>query len=757
MKINLKSVMFYAAYAAVLVFLNKAAQGAPLSFGLCFAMLICGANALVAPALLALSSAVNLNLWLSLCYLFAAAFMSAVTLIYRKTGRKIKYEGIVYLLISFAPYIAFAPCRLNFDFINITNEYIIKGIAAGVSMIFAYFCLKSVYAAVYRLCRCRLREDELISIALLFAISGIGLLNLCNAPFYTCVAAAIIVFSVRLFRSPAAIIVSLVVSVPPAAINLNATPIAAYVAVCTVTLLFCNLPRFAPPLVAGALSAGYMYVNGDFNTNLTFVVLHSVALCVLVAIPAIAPDANYKLLYNKLSLKENLPNTAVERCKRQTSEKLFRISEVFREIECAFGSLDANVNEAGVRRHMVAELKNKICTRCERAERCKNSSVYLGFKKLVDSGCAKGKVNLIDLPSEVTVNCSKPSEIIKDVNILLGEYRRFMLEAENARSGRALLAEQAKGVAEVMKSCAVDLSRRHAPFGESHKTIIKKLSSMGISCPEIYISDDDCPEISAVISGNADYKLAAKVISDVAGRKYILKDKINFGAELNCLIFTAPPKFDAAFGMAYAVKSGEQVSGDTHSVIRINERAFLMALSDGMGSGEYAQKVSSTAISLIEAFYRAEMPERTVLNTINKLLAFNRDERFACIDIAAINLDSGSANFVKIGSPAGIIMREGEIKVLESQSLPLGILDNLKPTVCTESLSSGDIVVFMSDGITSSFSSAPELYEFLQTLSPLNPQNLADNILNEAILKNNGAVLDDMTVLCTRIFTTADK
>ena len=109
------------------------------------------------------------------------------------------------------------------------------------------------------------------------------------------------------------------------------------------------------------------------------------------------------------------------------------------------------------------------------------------------------------------------------------------------------------------------------------------------------------------------------------------------------------------------------------------------------------------------------------------------------------------ADFVKIGSPAGIIMREGEIKVLESQSLPLGILDNLRPTVCTEQLRSGDIVVFMSDGITSAFSSATELYEFLQELKPLNPQNLADKILAGAKSRVR-TVNDDMTVLCTRIY-----
>ena len=89
--------------------------------------------------------------------------------------------------------------------------------------------------------------------------------------------------------------------------------------------------------------------------------------------------------------------------------------------------------------------------------------------------------------------------------------------------------------------------------------------------------------------------------------------------------------------------------------------------------------------------------------------------------------------------------------MLESQSLPLGILDSLRPTVCTEQLKNGDIVVFMSDGITSAFSSATELYEFLQQLKPLNPQNLADTILDGAKSRVN-SVSDDMTVLCTRIF-----
>ena len=326
-----------------------------------------------------------------------------------------------------------------------------------------------------------------------------------------------------------------------------------------------------------------------------------------------------------------------------------------------------------------------------------------------------------------------------------------MTEAENAKSGRALLAEQARGVAEVMKSCAVELCKSYSEYSELEELIKVKLSANGIPCPELYVNGEDM-EITAVTSANTNLKAITRTLAETTQRRYILKDKLCYDNEKCSLVFCAPPRLDAAFGVAYAIKKGEKVSGDTHSVIKINEHSFLMALSDGMGSGEYAKKVSSTAISLIEAFYRAEMPEGTVLNTINKLLSFNRDERFTCIDIAAVNLNTGIANFVKIGSPAGIIVRENEIKVLESQSLPLGILDNLRPTVCSEQLKNGDIVVFMSDGITSAFPSQTDLYAFLQELKPLNPQSLADKILADALARTSQTVTDDMTVLCTRIF-----
>lgn len=750
LKLNLKTVLLYAAYAAAAITANCALKGVPLSLGLCFSMLLCGANIIATPAIYVVSSVVNLSLPLSLISIFQAAFLSVVVFLYRRTGKKIRAEAAVYAVIALAPYVVFAPSDMS-GFI-ISNGYLFRGIASAVTVVFGVFCFKSVYSLLYRVRRCRLREDELVCLGIVYAVCGAGAYSLLGGAVFLCFSACVMVVAVRLTASPAAIICALVAALPPAIIKLTPEPLTAFVIITTAALLFSGAGRFAAGVVCAALTAAYMYYTGCFICAVPLIVLRAVVLFIACFLPSLPSADAYASLKRRLLVKEILPETAVVRSRRRTGEKLYRISEVFREIECAFLALDENVDEAAARSRMLLELKEKCCKKCGRQKRCSYTNVYLGFKKLIDNGCVKGKVNLIDLPSEMTANCSEPTEVLVQLNLLLAEYRRYMTENENARNGRKLLAEQARGVAEVMKGCAVDLSRLQSEYTGAAESVKKSLSSHGISCPELYIDGENAGEICAVICGKTDPKAVADIMSDVLKRRYVLKDKFVFDNEKNCLVFGAPPALDAAFGVAYAIKNGEKVSGDTHSVIRINDHTFLMALSDGMGSGEYARKVSEAAISLIEAFYRAEMPEDNVLNTINKLLSFNRDERFTCIDIAAVNLDSGRADFVKIGSPAGVIIREGEIKVLESASLPLGILENLRPTVCTERLKSGDIVVFMSDGITSAFPSQPDLYEFLQELKPLNPQNLADKILAGALDKANRAVADDMTVVCTRIF-----
>ena len=222
------------------------------------------------------------------------------------------------------------------------------------------------------------------------------------------------------------------------------------------------------------------------------------------------------------------------------------------------------------------------------------------------------------------------------------------------------------------------------------------------------------------------------------GYRVTVAAKHALSAGKNCWLLRRLPRFDAAFGIASATKAGETASGDTCSVIRIDERTFLCALSDGMGSGEQARRISDCAVSLIESFYRAGMAGETVLSTVNRLLSFNREESFACIDMATVNLDTGRADIIKIGSPLGFLLADDSIEILESNSLPLGVLEGVRPTALQRSLSDGNVLLLISDGITAAFGSSTDIADFLARARTDNPQTLADGLLAAALSKTGG-------------------
>jgi stage II sporulation protein E len=171
-----------------------------------------------------------------------------------------------------------------------------------------------------------------------------------------------------------------------------------------------------------------------------------------------------------------------------------------------------------------------------------------------------------------------------------------------------------------------------------------------------------------------------------------------------------------------------------------------------MGSGSVAHTISSASLSLIESFYKAGLKSQLILSTVNKLLAINTEDTFAALDTVIIDLKNCSADFIKYGAPYGFIVGDNGVKIVEGSSLPLGIIEDLKPSVCTTELNDGDIVVLFTDGISDAFSSSSEVVDFLRSVPAKNPQTLADQILERALNLSCGHKNDDMTVLAVRIY-----
>ena len=92
------------------------------------------------------------------------------------------------------------------------------------------------------------------------------------------------------------------------------------------------------------------------------------------------------------------------------------------------------------------------------------------------------------------------------------------------------------------------------------------------------------------------------------------------------------------------------------------------------------------------------------------------------------------------------------MKVLENTSLPLGILDAIRPNTAEHHLNGNDVLLFISDGIADAFGSTTDLYETLRTVPMHNPQQLADELLQRALSAYGGIAKDDMTAIAVRLF-----
>ena len=67
-------------------------------------------------------------------------------------------------------------------------------------------------------------------------------------------------------------------------------------------------------------------------------------------------------------------------------------------------------------------------------------------------------------------------------------------------------------------------------------------------------------------------------------------------------------------------------------------------------------------------------------------------------------------------------------------------------------MQANDIIILISDGISDAFEGKEELVNYINNIENINPQTIADDILNQAYKLNGNIAKDDMSVLVVRVY-----
>lgn len=220
--------------------------------------------------------------------------------------------------------------------------------------------------------------------------------------------------------------------------------------------------------------------------------------------------------------------------------------------------------------------------------------------------------------------------------------------------------------------------------------------------------------------------------------------------------YISEDKQNAKIGIARATKAESEISADVTIQTKLDDGKYLIALSDGMGSGREARKASKTAITMLEKLLESGFDKDSSLKLINSTInAIGQDDIYATLDIAVLDLYAGNLEFIKNGACPTYVKNGRNVEILKSLSLPTGILTDIDLVVYDKDLREGDILVMCSDGILESSKEYTNkelwLKFLLEEIGTDDVQKIADIILQEAIDNNYGTPKDDMTVIVTKI------
>ena len=251
-------------------------------------------------------------------------------------------------------------------------------------------------------------------------------------------------------------------------------------------------------------------------------------------------------------------------------------------------------------------------------------------------------------------------------------------------------------------------------------------------------------------------EIITEIINKVIGEKVIIKERKDIKRE-NIITYKviSDDKYILDIGCSNKIKDNMSVSGDSILKTKLKDGKYLLAISDGMGSGPEARKSSQIVTKMLKRLLDSGFERETSIDLINSNLLNVSEDVFATLDIVIIDLYKGNIEFVKNGACPTYIKNNRKIQIIKSLTLPAGIVKETNTDVFDKDIENNDIIVMCSDGILDSNIEYKnkELWikYLLEDINVVNPQKIADIILNESIDNNFGKIKDDMSVLVCKL------
>lgn len=453
-----------------------------------------------------------------------------------------------------------------------------------------------------------------------------------------------------------------------------------------------------------------------------------------------------------------------------TADRVSHFSEMFQQLSNSFYP-NYSANKVATQEERVIQFIDAValesCKNCHRQKSCWGDKVHQ-TKKMMNEMMSSIEMRRgglkYETPKGWQSHCNRTDDVLSAMN---HQYELHMLNQKWQRQLhelKGLVADQLLGVSQVMEDLSLEIKREGQTLHGQEEQIKEAVEGLGLSIQNIDIISLEIGNVEIELQHSFDggfeecRKIIAPLLSDILGENITVRSEtaVSPHNEIKRAIFTSAKQYEVEIGVAGVAKGGDLLSGDSFSFLELDSGKFAVAISDGMGNGERARQESSAALSILQQLLQSGMNEQLAVKSVNSILLLRSpDEMYATVDLAIIDLYSANTTFLKIGSTPSFIKRGQEVIPICANNLPIGIIQDIDVDFIHMPLLPGDVLIMMSDGIYDApgYAVNKDLWmkRIISELKINDPQQIADALLETVVRFHDGNIVDDMTVLVTRI------
>jgi serine phosphatase RsbU (regulator of sigma subunit) len=215
---------------------------------------------------------------------------------------------------------------------------------------------------------------------------------------------------------------------------------------------------------------------------------------------------------------------------------------------------------------------------------------------------------------------------------------------------------------------------------------------------------------------------------------------------------------EVQIGISKVRKYATSNSGDTVEVVERPQGGMSVVLADGQSSGRGAKSISTLVVRKVISLLAEGVRDGAAARAASDSLFTERNGKVSStLNIVSIDQQTQTMVITRNNTSPALVAHQGEVKVLDEPSQPVGVYRGTRPVITEFSLEAGLVAVVFTDGLTHAGERCGEHLDIPMLLQALldgetpQAQYIADTLLEQAVHIDENRPVDDISVVVVSV------